>query len=216
MQAVQGDAASPGAAGRLGEYRSRGDGRRFEGGQADQVVPPACTPTSNRGGGVPLGSHSAGERGAPGPGPGPVGGTSPAIKRRRGRDGTDRGSQRRGRCWCGGCNGSLEPLIPPSVPSLSPPTPAAAMPNFSGNWKMKSSENFEELLKALGEWSPTLPPLPPGLPRAGGGAGGAGGLLPISPPNSLPVRVSRCPEPPCAGGIPLLPLLTTLSWLVPH
>ncbi|CAI9591185.1 unnamed protein product [Staurois parvus] len=25
------------------------------------------------------------------------------------------------------------------------------MPNFSGNWKMKCSENFEELLKALGE-----------------------------------------------------------------
>lgn len=25
------------------------------------------------------------------------------------------------------------------------------MPNFSGTWKMKSSENFEELLKALGE-----------------------------------------------------------------
>ncbi|KAK2525047.1 Crabp2 [Columba livia] len=24
------------------------------------------------------------------------------------------------------------------------------MPNFTGNWKMKSSENFEELLKALG------------------------------------------------------------------
>ncbi|POI20469.1 hypothetical protein CIB84_015783, partial [Bambusicola thoracicus] len=24
------------------------------------------------------------------------------------------------------------------------------MPNFSGNWKMKSSENFEELLKTLG------------------------------------------------------------------
>ncbi|KAI7814828.1 cellular retinoic acid-binding protein 1b [Triplophysa rosa] len=24
------------------------------------------------------------------------------------------------------------------------------MPNFAGNWKMKSSENFEELLKALG------------------------------------------------------------------
>ncbi|XP_052653996.1 cellular retinoic acid-binding protein 2 [Harpia harpyja] len=24
------------------------------------------------------------------------------------------------------------------------------MPNFSGNWKMKSSENFEEMLKALG------------------------------------------------------------------
>uniref|UniRef100_A0A8C0I924 Cytosolic fatty-acid binding proteins domain-containing protein n=1 Tax=Bubo bubo TaxID=30461 RepID=A0A8C0I924_BUBBB len=28
------------------------------------------------------------------------------------------------------------------------------MPNFSGNWKMKSSENFEELLKALGECEP--------------------------------------------------------------
>ncbi|MEQ2161577.1 Cellular retinoic acid-binding protein 1 [Xenoophorus captivus] len=24
------------------------------------------------------------------------------------------------------------------------------MPNFAGNWKMKSSDNFEELLKALG------------------------------------------------------------------
>nr|XP_054507337.1 cellular retinoic acid-binding protein 2 [Agelaius phoeniceus] len=30
------------------------------------------------------------------------------------------------------------------------------MPNFSGNWKMKSSENFEELLKALGEWIPAV------------------------------------------------------------
>ncbi len=26
------------------------------------------------------------------------------------------------------------------------------MPNFTGTWKMKSSENFEELLKALGKW----------------------------------------------------------------
>lgn len=26
------------------------------------------------------------------------------------------------------------------------------MPNFEGNWKMKSSLNFEELLKALGEF----------------------------------------------------------------
>ncbi|KTF79735.1 hypothetical protein cypCar_00016227 [Cyprinus carpio] len=25
------------------------------------------------------------------------------------------------------------------------------MPNFAGTWKMKSSENFEELLKALGK-----------------------------------------------------------------
>ncbi|KAG8516405.1 Cellular retinoic acid-binding protein 1, partial [Galemys pyrenaicus] len=27
---------------------------------------------------------------------------------------------------------------------------AAAMPNFAGTWKMRSSENFDELLKALG------------------------------------------------------------------
>lgn len=26
-----------------------------------------------------------------------------------------------------------------------------AMPNFAGTWKMRSSENFDELLKALGE-----------------------------------------------------------------
>lgn len=26
------------------------------------------------------------------------------------------------------------------------------MPNFAGTWKMKSSENFEELLKALGKY----------------------------------------------------------------
>lgn len=30
-------------------------------------------------------------------------------------------------------------------------THAANMPNFEGTWKMKSSVNFEELLKALGE-----------------------------------------------------------------
>lgn len=33
---------------------------------------------------------------------------------------------------------------------------SAAMPNFAGNWKMRSSENFDELLKALGE-SSTVP-----------------------------------------------------------
>jgi len=27
------------------------------------------------------------------------------------------------------------------------------MPNFAGTWKMKSSEHFEELLKALGKRS---------------------------------------------------------------
>lgn len=38
-------------------------------------------------------------------------------------------------------------------PGTSPAVPAAAaaMANFTGSWKMRSSENFEELLKALGE-----------------------------------------------------------------
>lgn len=68
------------------------------------------------------------------------------------------------------------------------------MPNFSGNWKMKSSENFEELLKALGEWSPTLPPRPSEIPSSWGrrgGDGGRGGASPISPPNLLPAQESR-------------------------
>ncbi|XP_041253186.1 cellular retinoic acid-binding protein 2 isoform X1 [Onychostruthus taczanowskii] len=115
------------------------------GAQAARVVPLA----GKSGRGAPLGSHSAGERGAPGPGPGPGGGTSPAIKRRRGRDGTDGGSE--------AAAGPVprERRIPgtahcPLAPLPAPPRPAAAMPNFSGNWKMKSSENFEELLKALG------------------------------------------------------------------
>lgn len=30
-------------------------------------------------------------------------------------------------------------------------TPGREMANFSGTWKMRSSENFDELLKALGE-----------------------------------------------------------------
>lgn len=29
--------------------------------------------------------------------------------------------------------------------------PSRKMPNFEGSWKMKSSENFDDLLKALGE-----------------------------------------------------------------
>ena len=31
---------------------------------------------------------------------------------------------------------------------------SADMSNFAGNWKMKKSENFDELLKALGKLSP--------------------------------------------------------------
>nr|XP_030147431.1 cellular retinoic acid-binding protein 2 isoform X2 [Taeniopygia guttata] len=73
------------------------------------------------------------------------------------------------RCWrsgweipeCSYLAGTELPPAPGSSPtptrvrghgrdSLIRPLPAAAMPNFSGNWKMKSSENFEELLKALG------------------------------------------------------------------
>lgn len=34
---------------------------------------------------------------------------------------------------------------------------ARIMPNFEGTWKMKSSVNFEELLKALGEFSHLIP-----------------------------------------------------------
>lgn len=34
---------------------------------------------------------------------------------------------------------------------------SADMPNFAGTWKMKSSENFDELLKALGKPSLFLP-----------------------------------------------------------
>lgn len=33
----------------------------------------------------------------------------------------------------------------------SPHSASADMPNFAGTWKMKSSKNFDELLKALGK-----------------------------------------------------------------
>ncbi|XP_058716580.1 cellular retinoic acid-binding protein 2 [Poecile atricapillus] len=119
--------------------------------QAEQVVPPGCIPAANGGGGLPLGSHSAGERGAPVPGPGPGGGTSSAIKRRRGRDGTDgRREPAAGPVPVRRVQRIPRTASSPLAPLPAPPTPAAAMPNFSGNWKMKSSENFEELLKALG------------------------------------------------------------------
>ncbi|KPP79771.1 hypothetical protein Z043_100632 [Scleropages formosus] len=41
------------------------------------------------------------------------------------------------------------------------------MPNFAGTWKMKSSENFDELLKELGK-PPLFCPLSP-QERLGGG-----------------------------------------------
>ena len=41
---------------------------------------------------------------------------------------------------------------PPAAARSRPQPPAArAMPNFAGTWKMRSSENFDELLKALGK-----------------------------------------------------------------
>lgn len=72
----------------------------------------------------------------------------------------------------GGGPGGCDPLSQPPPPPRSAPAhkvpepereqqrrvPAAAvrsarpaMPNFAGTWKMRSSENFDELLKALGE-----------------------------------------------------------------
>uniref|UniRef100_A0A8C0MC38 Cytosolic fatty-acid binding proteins domain-containing protein n=1 Tax=Canis lupus familiaris TaxID=9615 RepID=A0A8C0MC38_CANLF len=51
---------------------------------------------------------------------------------------------------------ALQPAVSPprrSCPPARRPPPAArrlAMPNFAGTWKMRSSENFDELLKALG------------------------------------------------------------------
>lgn len=41
---------------------------------------------------------------------------------------------------------------------------SADMPNFAGTWKMKRSENFDELLKALGKPSPASLPLLSSLP----------------------------------------------------
>lgn len=37
---------------------------------------------------------------------------------------------------------------------LQPSASADMPPNFAGNWKMRSSENFDELLKVLGKSPP--------------------------------------------------------------
>lgn len=44
---------------------------------------------------------------------------------------------------------------------------SADMPNFAGTWKMKKSENFDDLLKALGKPSLLLPLLSSLLPSIG-------------------------------------------------
>lgn len=49
------------------------------------------------------------------------------------------------------------------APALHPLRQVPAMPNFAGTWKMKSSENFDELLKVLGKAF---------FLSGGGGAGG--------------------------------------------
>ena len=38
------------------------------------------------------------------------------------------------------------------------------MPNFAGSWKMRSSENFDDLLKALGKPFAVIPSIPPSQP----------------------------------------------------
>lgn len=67
--------------------------------------------------------------------------------------------------------------VPAALRSARP-----AMPNFAGTWKMRSSENFDELLKALGETR--------GSRAAGCGREGTrgGGCSPVSPGRA-----------PCAG-----------------
>lgn len=85
---------------------------------------------------------------------------SPAIKRRRGAgarlSGCGAGERRCRYQRSGRSGGAGAPLCVSTTCSSQAPSPfprcprLAAMPNFSGNWKMKSSENFEELLKALG------------------------------------------------------------------
>ena len=89
---------------------------------------------------------------------------SPAIKRRRGAgarlSGCGAGERRCRYQRSGRSGGAGAPLCVSTTCSSQAPSPfprcprLAAMPNFSGNWKMKSSENFEELLKALGECEP--------------------------------------------------------------
>lgn len=65
--------------------------------------------------------------------------------------------------------------VPEPQPEQQRRDPAAvrsarpAMPNFAGTWKMRSSENFDELLKALGE---------PGG-RDGTGRGARGSRAPV-------------------------------------
>lgn len=133
----------------------------------------------------------------------------------------------------GGGPGGCDPLSQPPPPPRSAPAhkvpepereqqrrvPAAAvrsarpaMPNFAGTWKMRSSENFDELLKALGEALGGG-----GQPAAGGpglrpaGEGGRGGGLQPEPRSGarLPpgpgtressVRRPRAGEPPAGAG----------------
>lgn len=62
-------------------------------------------------------------------------------------------------------------------PSVRPQPAAArrlAMPNFAGTWKMRSSENFDELLKALGELARSVGACEEERPRGAPQARGVG------------------------------------------
>lgn len=85
------------------------------------------------------------------------------------------------------------------LPAAVPASAAASMPNFAGTWKMRSSENFDELLKALGKpravggglWGPSAAGARPGETERGAFRGaphlGAG----VEPARDPRVRVRR-------------------------
>lgn len=98
------------------------------------------------------------------------------------------------------------------------------MPNFAGTWKMRSSENFDELLKALGKQeerprgAPGAQGWAPGPAQAGGSPRGGGegeGSDPRPPGQERRAEPGSCAprEQTFAGG--LAPSPTVRPRLVP-